>query len=206
MRGLYAIVDPERCAGRDPLEVASAILRGGCAIIQVRAKRMPDRERLALMRAVRSRAKERGVPFVVNDRPDLALLVDADGLHLGQDDLPIAEARRIVGRMMIGRSTHDLAQLRVAMDEGANLVGFGPVFATKSKENPDPVVGLEGLARAVRVARVPIVAIGGITEASASGVARTGVALGAAIAAIGEAPDPEQAARALHRALSGSTG
>lgn len=203
VRGLYAIVDPERCGGRDPVEVAEAILRGGCALLQVRAKRLADRDRLALMRAVRARARARGVPFVVNDRPDLAVLVAADGLHLGQDDLPIAEARRIVGSMTIGRSTHDLAQVRAAIAEGADLIGFGPVFATTSKESPDPVVGVAGLADAVRASPVPVVAIGGITEASAAGVLEAGATLAAVISAIGEARDPEGAARALHRALGG---
>lgn len=203
VRGLYAIVDPERCGGRDPVQVAEAILRGGCALLQVRAKRLDDRERLALMRAVRARAKARGVPFVVNDRPDLALLVGADGLHLGQEDLPIAEARRIVGAMTIGRSTHDLDQVRAAVAEGADLIGFGPVFATTSKENPDPVVGLEGLAAAVRAAGVPVVAIGGITLENAADVVGAGATLAAVISAIGEAGDPEAAARALHARLGG---
>lgn len=200
-RGLYAIVDPERCAGRGPIEVAEAILRGGCAVLQLRAKRLSDRERLALMRALRERARARDVAFVVNDRPDLAVLAGADGLHLGQDDVAIADARRIVGSMPIGRSTHDLAQARAAIDEGADLIGFGPVFATRSKENPDPVVGLERLAEVVRESRVPVVAIGGIAEDDAARVRATGAAFAACIAALGEAPDPEQVARSMHRAL-----
>ncbi len=204
-RGLYAIVDPERCAGRDPLEVAEAILRGGCAVLQLRAKRMPDRERLALMRALRERAHARDVAFVVNDRPDLALLAGADGLHLGQDDVAIADARRIVGAMWIGRSTHDLAQARAAIEEGADLIGFGPVFATRSKENPDPVVGLERLAEVVRSVPVPVVAIGGIGEVDAARVRATGAPLAACISALGEASDPERVARAMHHALLASS-
>lgn len=205
-RGLYAIVDPERCAGRDPIEVAAAILRGGCAVLQLRAKRASDRERLVMMRALRERAHAHGVAFVVNDRPDLAVLAGADGLHLGQDDVGIAEARRIVGAMPIGRSTHDLAQARAAIAEGADLIGFGPVFATSSKESPDPVVGLERLAEVARIATVPVVAIGGITEARAAAMRARGATLGACIAALGEADDPERVARALHRALGGASG
>lgn len=196
-RGLYAIVDPERCLGRDPLEVADAILRAGCAMLQLRAKGLPDRDRLALALAMGARARACGVPFVVNDRPDLALLAGADMLHLGQDDLPIAEARRIVGAMPIGRSTHDLAQAREAVAEGADLIGFGPVFTTRSKERPDPTVGTERLAEVVRAIMIPVVAIGGITAENAAAVRSTGAPLWAVISAIGEAYDPEAAARAL---------
>lgn len=202
-RGLYAIVDPEHCGGRDPLEVVGAILRGGCALLQVRAKRGSDRERLALLRAARARAREAGVPFVVNDRPDLAVLVEADELHLGQDDLAIADARRIVGAMPIGRSTHDLAQARAALAEGADRIAIGPVFATSSKERPDPVVGLEGLAQVVRAVGVPVIAIGGLDRERAASVRAAGAALGACIGALGSAADVEGAARALHRALGG---
>jgi thiamine-phosphate pyrophosphorylase len=206
VRGLYAIVDPERCAGRDPALVAAAILRGGCAILQLRAKKGSDREVLALARALRARTREHGVPFVVNDRPDLALLADADGVHVGQDDLPIAEVKRIAPRLEVGVSTHDLAQLRAAIGAGASLVGFGPVFATASKDRPDPVVGTDRLAAAVRAAGgVPVVAIGGIDLGAAARVRETGAPLAAAIRSLGESSDPEAAARALHRALLGET-
>lgn len=202
--GLYAIVDPERCGGRDPIAIAEAILAGGCAALQLRAKQLADRDRLALARRVRALARSRGVTFVVNDRPDLAILVDADELHLGQDDLPIAEARRIVGAMPIGRSTHDLAQARAAVAEGADRIGFGPVFDTRSKVRPDPTVGVALLSDVVRAISVPVVAIGGITLERASAVRASGATHAAVIAAIGESDDPERAARELHRALGGN--
>lgn len=202
-RGLYAIVDPERCGDRRPVAVAAAILAGGCAAIQLRAKQLADRDRLALARHIGALARARSVPFVINDRPDLAILAGADELHLGQDDLPIAEARRIVGSMPIGRSTHELAQARAALAEGADRIGFGPVFDTRSKERPDPTVGLAMLAEVVRAVAIPVVAIGGITLERAGDVRATGVANAAVIAALGEAADPEQAARDLHRALGG---
>src|SRR5688572_17278677 len=104
-RGLYAIVDPALCRGRDPEKLAAAVLRGGCAILQLRDKR-GDARTLELARRIGARAQAVGVPFVVNDRVDLAVLAAADGVHLGQDDLPIAEARRIGGAIAIGRSTH----------------------------------------------------------------------------------------------------
>jgi thiamine-phosphate diphosphorylase len=202
-RGLYAIVDPAACRGRDPVRVAGAILRGGCAALQLRAKDGSDRALLALARDLAAECRRAGVPFVVNDRPDLALLVGAGGLHLGQDDLPVAEARRIVGgAVAIGRSTHDEAQARSAVGEGADVVAFGPVFETASKANPDPVVGLERLERVCRESGLPVVAIGGITFANIEAVARAGARWAAAIGAVCGAEDPESAARALHGAFS----
>src|SRR5688500_10025971 len=125
VRGLYAIVDPDRCAGRDPERIALAILDGGCAALQLRGKNLPDAGFLALARRLRARCRAANVPFFVNDRADVALLVSADGLHLGQDDLPVAEARRLLPGARIGVSTHDLAQARRAVEHGADLIGFG---------------------------------------------------------------------------------
>lgn len=202
-RGLYAIVDPAATGGRDPLRVTEAILRGGCARLQLRAKSLGDREHLGLARAIRARCRAAGVSFVMNDRADLAVLAGADGLHLGQDDLDVAEARRLVGAMEIGRSTHDEAQARRAVEDGADLVAVGPIFPTRSKARPDPVVGMDRLRALCGATPVPIVAIGGIDIETAPDVARAGAGFGAAIASVAGADDPEAAARAMHRALSG---
>lgn len=201
-RGFYAIVDPDVCAG-SPLEVADALLRGGCAVLQLRHKTRDDRATLELARALVTRCRAAGVPFVMNDRLDLALLAEADGLHLGQDDLPLEEARRFF-RGPIGVSTHDLEQLQQALRAGADLVGFGPVFPTTTKENPDPVVGLEGLAQACRASSVPVVAIGGVDLARATASREAGAALVAAIGASCAAARPDEAARALHAAAGGA--
>jgi thiamine-phosphate pyrophosphorylase len=135
----------------------------------------------------------------VNDRLDVALAVGADAVHLGQDDLPLADARRVAqGRLLIGVSTHDEAQVRAAVAGGADYLGFGPVYATGTKENPDPVQGTAGLARAVAAAGgVPIVAIGGITVERAAEVAAAGATAACAIAAVNGAKDPEAAGRAI---------
>lgn len=200
-RGFYAILDPAQCVGRDPLWVAERILTGGCAVLQLRAKQAADDvvaglgERLAAM----CRAKQ--VPFVVNDDPMLALALGADGLHLGQGDMPIAQARDVVGAMPIGLSTHSLAQARDAVAQSADLIGFGPVFATASKHDPDPVVGLEALREVCNQVAVAVVAIGGIDASNIAGVAQTGAPLAAAIGAVCKADDPALAARALHTAL-----
>ncbi len=204
-RGLYAIVDPAACRGRDPEIVAAAVLRGGCAVLQLRDKSGSDPARLSLARRIAARCRAAGVPFVMNDRPDLALLAGADGLHLGQDDLPTAEARRVVGAgCVLGRSTHDEAQAIAAVDDGADLVAFGPVHPTASKERPDPVVGLERLARVCELSPAPVVAIGGNTGANASAIPEAGARWGAVIGAVCGADDPESAARVLHAILGGA--
>lgn len=196
-RGLYAIVDPSLSGRFHPIELAEAILSGGCAVLQLRDKRKNDRATLELARELAARARRRGVPFVLNDRADIARLAGADGLHLGQDDLPLEDAR-LVFDGPIGRSTHDTAQVERAVREGHALLGFGPIFPTRSKENPDPVQGVEGLAAAVARAGVPIVAIGGITLENAPAVVAAGARLCAVIGALASAEDPEAAARELH--------
>jgi thiamine-phosphate diphosphorylase len=207
LRGLYAIVDPEHCRSRDPIAVAERILTGGCAVLQLRAKRLADAELEALARQIGALCRARGVLFVVNDRPQIAMRAGADGVHLGQRDQPIEQARALCGdRLAIGVSTHDLAQARDAARRGADLIGFGPVFATASKRDPDPVVGVHGLREVCAAVSIPVVAIGGIALANAAEVAGAGVQLGAAIAALCGAEDPCEAAHRLHAALGGARG
>ena len=205
VRGFYAIVDPDACAGRDPVWVARAILEGGCAALQLRAKRSGPEATAALGRELAPLCRAVGVPFYVNDHPELVLALDAEGVHLGQRDLSIEAARGLLGpERAIGLSTHDLAQARDAERRGADLVGFGPVFATSTKENPDPVVGTDLLRDACRELTRPVVAIGGITPARAREVAATGATLAAAIGAVCGAENPADAAHAIHRALVGA--
>jgi thiamine-phosphate pyrophosphorylase len=204
-RGLYAIVDPEYCAGRDPRWVAGEILRGGCAALQLRAKQplpaLPLRE---LGAALLGLCRDAGVPFFVNDHVWLARELGAEGVHLGQADLPTDQARRELGEhALIGRSTHSLQQAQEAQAQGANLLGFGPIFATQTKRDADPVVGLEQLAEVCRNVRVPVIAIGGITLETAAEVARAGAAMAAAISAVCAVAQPGAAAEQLHRALGG---
>lgn len=206
-KGLYAIVDPACCGGREPMEVAEAILRGGCAVLQLRVKMpMDDRALVDLGGRLRRACAGAGVPFVVNDRADLAVVLDADGLHLGQDDLTVPQARRVVGELPIGVSTHDPAQAARAEAEGADLIGFGPVFETGTKQDPDPVVGLSGLAEVCRSVQIPVVAIGGIDVERAAKAARAGASLVAAISALGMAADPQAAAAAMQHAAVASHG
>jgi len=192
--GFYAVLDRP-----DPALAAALVGPGGAGVLQVRLKPASTgaiRAAVALARPITTAA---GALLIVNDRLDVALACGADGVHLGQDDLPLAEARRLVGRradFLIGVSTHDLDQVAAAVAGGADYLGFGPVFATATKANPDPVVGLDLLARAVAAASpVPVVAIGGIGLARMAEVTATGVAAICAIGAVNRAPDPAAAAR-----------
>lgn len=203
LRGLYAIVDTRACRGRAPLVVARAVLDGGCAALQLRAKDMPLAELEALAGQLAETCRAAGVPFVVNDHPAIAGRVGAAGVHVGQEDASVTEARALARGAAVGVSTHDLAQARKAAAEGADLIGFGPVFATQSKDNPDPVVGLDGLAAVCSTVRLPVVAIGGVDLARAQGIREAGAPLAAAIGAVCGADDPAEAARALHAALGG---
>ena len=209
VRGYYAILDatPELCGDEAALAArANALLAARPCCLQLRAKTTPARALEAAARRLLALCRQARVPFCVNDRLDVALSVGADVIHLGQDDLPLADARRVraaAGRpdMIIGFSTHNPAQARAAADAGADYIGFGPVFGTRSKRDPDPTVGLATLAEVCRSVPVPVVAIGGITLAAAAAVARAGAAAAAIIAAIDEAPDPTAAGRAVAAAF-----
>jgi thiamine-phosphate pyrophosphorylase len=177
MRGLYAIVDTRalRARGLHPIAFATAVLAARPAALQLRAKDSSPREFLALLRAISPLCREAGVPFVANDRVDLAALAACSIVHLGQDDLAIERVRRIAPGLQVGLSTHTPDQLARALDAGPAYVAYGPVFATASKENPDATVGLAGLrqaAVAARRAHVPLVAIGGITLEGAPEIAQ----------------------------------
>lgn len=201
MRGLYAIIDPDACLTA-PLAVAEAALRGGCAAVQLRAKRMTDVEYVALGSEIVRACRTAGVPFFVNDRVQLVAALGASGVHVGQTDAPVEAVRAVVGpAVRVGVSTHSLAQALEAERRGADVIGFGPVFGTTSKLDPDPVVGLDGLREVCARVRIPVIAIGGITLANAVEVAAAGAPLAAVISAVCRAPEPEKAARALHETL-----
>ena len=201
MTALYAILDPAACLHHPPLVVAEGALRGGATILQLRAKGMSDRDRLDLARGLHVLTRLHGASLVMNDRVDLAMLSGADEVHLGQGDLSIAEARRLAPGLRIGRSSHDLDQLRQAAAEGADRLAFGPVFETQSKLNPEPTVGVEALFHAQAELGKPLIAIGGTDLARAQGLAHRGLAAVAVISAICGAREPERAARSLVEAL-----
>jgi thiamine-phosphate pyrophosphorylase len=182
IESVYAIIDAEATVA--PLDTLRAALRAGCSLAQLRAKRLDDRSFVELGIACKRACAEAGVPFVINDRADIACIVGADGLHLGQDDISIDDARRVVGSMQIGVSTHGLQQALAADRAGADLIAFGPIFETQSKEDPDPVVGLELLAEVVRTVSRPVIAIGGISPENSAETLRAGARYVAVISAL----------------------
>lgn len=199
--GFYAVLD------RDDEALARALVREA-RVLQVRIKphdRPADAADLVrIARMARRICDDAGAALIINDRLDVALAADADGVHLGQTDLPIAEARRLAPDLWVGISTHNFAQVRAACEAGADYLGFGPVFATATKQHPDPVQGVEGLRAAVaEAAGRPVVAIGGITASHAGEIYRTGAHAICAIGAVNSARDPRDAARQFARLASG---
>lgn len=199
---LYVIVDPLD-TGRDPVELAALVLRAGARWLQLRSKNASSAELTELARRIAPMCRASGAVFIVNDRPDVARLAGADGVHVGQEDLPPGAARRVLGRPgVIGLSTHDEGQVRAAVeDDSVDYVAFGPIHSTTSKANPDPVQGLEGLRRARALCPHPLVAIGGIDAANAPDVIAAGADAVAVIGAVSRAPDPARAVTDLLAAL-----
>ncbi len=198
---VYAIVDPLD-SDRSPVELATAFLAGGARLLQLRLPSATARELLEAARAIVPLAHAHGATLLVNDRPDVARAAGAHGVHLGQDDLPIAAARRVLGDgAIVGLSTHDPGQARAAADAGADYIGVGPIFATTTKADALPARGLD-LLRAVRpLVSLPIVAIGGITPDTAPGVRAAGADAVAMIAGLVRTPDPAATVRTLLAAL-----
>ena len=207
MRGFYAILDAapgELGDGAALRRRAEALLAAGPCCLQLRAKTAGAAAMRDAGHVLLAACRAAGVAFCVNDRLDVALAIGADVVHLGQDDLPLADARRVLemtGRasMLVGISTHNLEQAAAAVAGGADYIGFGPLFGTGSKENPDPVVGVDGLAAVCRAVdgRVPVVGIGGITLDRVPAVAAAGASAAAVIAAVARAVDPTAAGRAV---------
>lgn len=200
-RGPYVIVDPDHCR-TTPISLAAQVLAARPAALQLRWKNADDQSYAELAKALLKLCREANVPFVVNDRVSVAAELAVDGVHIGQEDMSVAEARAIVRQMWLGVSTHDLAQAERAVTEGVDLIGFGPVFRTATKANPDPVVGLEALADVTRAVSVPVVAIGGVNVERAQACANAGASMVAAISLFADAEDPAQAVRELAAAFS----
>ena len=194
LHGLYLILD-QRWASFCSLEkILREAGKAGVKLVQYRNKTESMKSAYATAHVLRKIAMEWGMVFVVNDRCDLALAVEADGVHLGQTDLPVSLARNFVGsQMLIGVSTHNVTQVQLATKEGADYLGFGPIFPTGTKAACDPVVGIEGLKQIRAHSPLPIFAIGGITVQCVSDLCQAG-ANGVAVASgILDAPDRARA-------------
>ena len=200
----YPIVDAGRLHGRDPAFVVDSLARAGARLIQLRVKGLSDRRWLAMAGAALAAARASGAYLVVNDQADIARIAGADGLHVGQDDLAGTDARAVVGPgVLLGVSTHNLDQLAAAATAAVDYLAIGPVFPTRTKENPDPVVGLEMVRRARAATTRPLVAIGGITRANARSVVEAGADGVAVISDLLDAPDLARAFTELAAAIRG---
>jgi thiamine-phosphate pyrophosphorylase len=204
--GVHVLADDDPRWKRDPVEQARAACAGGARVVQLRAKHATDREALDWARQIRRVTRRHGVLFVVNDRFDWALRVEADGVHLGQQDLPPARLPAAARRhLAVGRSTHDPLQARNALAESVDYVAFGPLFGTRSKASSYDARGLAALREIVAlVAPLPLVAIGGIDASRAGEVIATGAAGIAIISAVAGSDDPVGATRALVAAVCAS--
>jgi thiamine-phosphate pyrophosphorylase len=197
---LYLVTDSDLSLGRPLAQIVRAAVDGGVTCVQVREKACSTREYIERFMPIRALLQERGVPLIVNDRVDVALAVEADGIHLGQTDMPLCMARQIAGdRLLIGISCEAPEDAVEAERDGAAYVSVSPVFATPTKTDTAPALGLDGV-RAIRAAvRLPVVTIGGINAANAAAVIRAGADGICVVSAIVAASDPCAAARSLRR-------
>lgn len=199
---LHVITDTVLQSRFSHFELAGMAIRGGADTIQFRQKTGSTEVLTAHSQQIKQLCMKNGVTFIVNDHLDVAIAVEADGVHLGQDDYPALSARRLFGKdKIIGGSAAVLEDAVKCYEEGADYVGFGPIFPTSSKENAGPVSGLKQLEEVVKTVPVPIIAIGGITPENTRGVLDAGAAGIAVISAVCSAPDPEEATRNLFEVL-----
>jgi thiamine-phosphate pyrophosphorylase len=199
LRGLYVITDEAMGGGH--LTIARAALQGGARIIQLRDKSTPPRPLLAIANELRRLTREAGALLFINDRIDLALLCEADGVHLGPDDFPLAEVRRAVGHtLLLGASCGTPEEAVLAQREGADMIGIGAVYGTATKHDAGEAIGIEGLKRVMEATTLPAAAIGGINHNNIAPVVETGVPMVCAISAVagaGGVAQMEAATRAL---------
>jgi thiamine-phosphate pyrophosphorylase len=198
---LYVILDRAAAGGRDLVDILDATIAGGCRMVQLRDKEWPSGRVLPVAERLRARCRAEGVTFIVNDRIDLALALAADGVHLGQDDLPPRLARPLLrAGMLLGLSTHSVEQARAAQAAGADYVAVGAMFPTATK--PDfELVGPDLVRKLRDEIRAPLVGIGGITPENVGDVIRAGAAGVSVISAVCAAADPERATRRFLEAI-----
>lgn len=187
--GLYVILDSAR--------LAEEVLEGGCRLIQLRNKKLSDASLLEEALKLREITRRKGALLIINDRLDIALIAEADGLHLGKDDVPIEKARKFFGDRIIGFSADNLEEALEAERRGADYVSIGPIFPTQSKEDLPPPLGTDILSSLRTRLSVPIVAIGGINESNIQKVVEKGASAVAVISAVCSAPSPRQAVERL---------
>ncbi|MGO9064404.1 MAG: thiamine phosphate synthase [Myxococcaceae bacterium] len=188
--GVYALADDTACPELTVLAQAEQLLKGGVRVLQLRLKRTPGAEAVALIRLLTAEAHAARAALVVNDRVDWALLAAADGVHLGDEDLPVEEARRLLGpKALVGVTVRSARAAQAAQAAGADYVGLGPIFSPRSKEVAAPLLGIAGLREVVAQSPLPVVAIGGIGLPSIRAVARAGAYAAAVVSDVLGAKD-----------------
>lgn len=202
---VYVITDRRIARGRPHEEIAAAAVAGGATAVQLREKELTTRELVAIAARTLALTRAAGVPLIIDDRVDIALATDADGVHLGPDDLSVADARRLLGpRKIVGASAGTEAEAAAAERDGADYLGVGSVFGTASKADAGKPIGIDTMRRIVRAVRIPIVAIGGITHANAAEAIGAGAAGVAVISAVVADPDITAATRRLVEVVRGA--
>jgi thiamine-phosphate pyrophosphorylase len=202
LRGLYVITD-ERIAGKKSSDnherIARAAIAGGANIIQLRAKSTPVAQQLPIARVLRDMTRAAGVLLIINDNAQLALEADADGVHLGPDDVSPIEARKLLGASkIVGVSCGDTGEARIAFANGADYIGAGAIFSTRSKDDAGAPIGLENLQKIVAATPLPVAAIGGIGLENVTAVAKSGAAMACVISAINNCADESEMTQATH--------
>ena len=207
VRGLYVIIDPEVTGGREPLAIAQAAVRGGARMLQLRDKLRDKGEILPLARDLQDLCEANDALLIVNDHVDLAAALGSGGVHVGQTDLPVAQARRVLGpEQVLGRSNREIHLLVESQEMGADHVAFGAIYQTTTKPGGRGPQGPERLKEAREVTHVPLVAIGGITAANVGPVIENGADAVCVTAAVGLAPEPEAAAAEMVEAIRQAGG
>ena len=199
---LYLVTDRGLSRGRSTLEIVSAAVQGGATVVQLREKDCSTRDFIEQALAIKEFLKDQGVPLIINDRVDVAQAVEADGVHLGQTDMPLGLAKRILGdSMIIGISAESLHDAIEAERDGADYLGVSPIYATPTKKDTAPPLGLEGLRQIRKAVRLPLVGIGGLKQENTAEVIRNGADGVAVVSAIVAADDPQTAADALKQII-----
>ena len=200
---LYLVTDRGLARGRSTLEIVSAAVKGGATVVQLREKNCSTREFIEQAMHIKDFLKTHSVPLVINDRVDVAQAVKADGVHLGQTDMPLEMAKGILGdTMIIGISTESVQDGIEAEKGGADYLGVSPIYATPTKTDTAPPLGLEGLLEISKAVNLPLVGIGGLSRNNAAEVVRSGADGVAVVSAIVAADDPETAARELKKIIT----
>jgi thiamine-phosphate pyrophosphorylase len=199
---LYLVTDRGLARGRATLEIVSAAVRGGASVVQLREKECSTRDFIEQALAIKEFLKDRAVPLIINDRVDVAQAVKADGVHLGQTDMPLELAKKILGdSMVIGISAESLQDAIEAEKGGADYLGVSPIYATPTKTDTAPPLELKGLREIRKAVKLPLVGIGGLTRENSADVIRNGADGVAVVSAIVAADDPEAAAKVLKQVI-----